>query len=79
MTEHEEVHLDADPMLFLALVIEDQIALVESIDKASDMFGGMPGMGSLAGGVADVGREKIAEAQEALDRLIEEDTTWRSV
>lgn len=73
----EDIEFDADPMLFLAMVIEDQIALVESIDTAGEMFGGMPGMGSLAGSVADVGREKIAEAQAALDALIEEDTSWR--
>lgn len=73
----DDFDLDVDPMLFLALVIEDQIALVETLDIAGDPFGGIPGMSSLTEGVADVARRKIAEAQADLDRLIEADTTWQ--
>jgi hypothetical protein len=67
----EGVHLNIDPMLFLGLVIEDQIAMIDSLT-------GMPfGDPSITAGVIEVAHEKIAEAQAGLDRLIEEDTSWR--
>ena len=56
---------DVDPLLFYALAIEDQIAVL-------DMLVMFP-----MDGVADVAREQIAAAQVELDRLIDEDDTWR--
>ena len=63
----DDIEFDADPMLFLQTVVDDQIALVEAIEIAGDPFGG----------VADVARRKIAEAQADLDRMIKADKTWR--
>jgi hypothetical protein len=67
MTEHEEIHLDIDPMLFYATVIEDDLAILDMLDMAPGLFDGM----------AEIGHEKLAEAQTALDALIEADKTWR--
>jgi hypothetical protein len=67
MSEHEEVHLDIDPMLFFATVIEDDLAILDMLDMAPGLFPNM----------AEVGHQKLAEAQAALDALIEADTTWR--
>jgi hypothetical protein len=61
---------DVDPLLFYALTIEDQIAVLDMLT----MYPGAPG---LMDGVADVAREQIAAAQVKLDRLIDEDDTWR--
>jgi hypothetical protein len=66
----EGIHLNIDPVLFLGLVIEDQIAVIDMVEDMGDM-------GVHMAGVADVAREKIAEAQAGLDRMIEEDTSWR--
>jgi hypothetical protein len=74
----DEVHIDIDPMLFMQAVVDDQLVLIDSIKAAGEGFGGMPGLGSLADGVVEVGREKVAEAQEHLDQLIAEDPTWSS-
>ncbi len=65
----DEVHLDIDAMLFLQAVVDDNIALVDDLERS--------GLGALMSGVVDVGREKIAEAQAGLDRMIEADETWR--
>lgn len=70
----EEIDLDIDPMLFYAAIIEDRVEMLDSLAMAGDIGG------PLAAGVgeqmADICRTEIAQAQEQLDRLIEEDTTW---
>lgn len=76
MTEHEEVHIDVDPMLFYAMVIEDEMALIEVFDGAMGMLG-MPA--DVTAGVSGIAREKATEAQVQLDALIEADKTWRPV
>ena len=68
MAGHGEVHLDIDAMQFLQAVVDEQVELVEAIEET--------GMGALMTGVADIGREKIAEAQAGLDRMIVADETW---
>ena len=73
----DDFDLDVDPMLFLQMVVDDQLALVDTLSIAGDPFASIPGMSSLTDGVADVARRKIAEAQADLDRLIAEDTSWR--
>lgn len=73
MTEHDEVHLDIDPMLFLATYIEDQVELIDMLTGSAAMFG----VADLGDAVAGVAHEQIVEAQTALDNLIAEDTTWR--
>jgi hypothetical protein len=70
MAGHGEVHLDIDAMQFLQAVVDEQVELVEAIEET--------GMGALMAGVADIGREKIAEAQAGLDRMIEADDTWHT-
>jgi hypothetical protein len=69
MSEREEVHLDIDAMLFLQMVVDDNVQLVDDLERS--------GLGALMSGVVDVGYEKIAEAQAGLDRMIEADETWR--
>lgn len=66
-------HLDIDPMLFFALVIEDQIAVLDMFTTGAAGFP-VPG---LADGVADIARNQIASAQAELDTLIAADDTWR--
>jgi hypothetical protein len=70
------IHLDIDPMLFFAAVIEEQIEVMDMTDIAKDA-GGMLGMADMMSGVGDIARHQIEMAQESLDRLIAEDTTWR--
>ena len=72
MTEN----IDIDPMLFMQIVVDDHLALIDDLERAGALEDLMPGMGALAGGVADVGREKVAEAQLHLDTLIAYDSTW---
>jgi hypothetical protein len=69
-------HIDIDPMLFMQIVIDDHLALIDDLTQAGALEDLMPGMGALAGGVADVGREKVAEAQLHLDTLVAYDSTW---
>jgi hypothetical protein len=72
MTEH----IDIDPMLFMQIVIDDHLALIDDLAQAGALEDLMPGMGGLADGVAEVGREKVAEAQTHLDMLVTADPTW---
>lgn len=60
-------------MLFYAVVIEDQIALIEMMTVGST-FPGVPGLGE---GVVGIARRQIESAQTILDGLIEADTSWR--
>jgi hypothetical protein len=74
-----DAHIEIDPLLFMQAVVDDHLELIESIEDAGAAFGpmiGMPGMDALAGSVADVGREKVTEAQEHLDMLVATDPTW---
>jgi len=73
----DDFDLDIDPMLFMQLVVDDHLELIDSITSAGAAFGPVPGMGSLADGVAEVGREKLAEAQAHLDMLVATDPTWK--
>jgi hypothetical protein len=70
----EEIHLDIDPMLFYAMVIEDEMDLIGVFDGAMGMLG-MPA--DVTAGVSGIAREKIEQAQAELDALIEADKTWR--
>jgi hypothetical protein len=71
----EEIHLDVDPMLFYAIVIEDELALLDAM--TNPIMGDMFSVTGFPEGMADIAREKAAEAQTALDALIEADKTWR--
>jgi len=64
------VDIDIDPMLFYAAVIEEQLDVLDMVADMGAIFVHMEG-------VADIAHEHLASAQEALDRLIEEDTSWR--
>jgi len=61
---------DIDPMLFFAVAIEQEIEGLEVTDMLPPEIGA---------GVAEICHANIASAQAALDRLIEEDTTWKLV
>jgi hypothetical protein len=79
MMTSDNFDLDIDPMLFMQMVVDDHLALIDDLERAGDSFGpmiGMPGMGALADSVAAVGREKVAEAQTHLDLLVAADPTW---
>jgi hypothetical protein len=71
----EEVHLDIDEMLFFAAVIEEQVEVLDAIENP--IMGDMFSIAGLGEGVAEICREQIRTAQEALDALIEADKTWR--
>ena len=68
MAKRAAVNISIDAMLFLQAVIDEQVELVEDLTSMGEMFAG----------VAEVGYEKIAEAQAGLDRMIEADGTWQT-
>jgi hypothetical protein len=81
MTSDDDLfNIDIDPMLFMQMVVDDHLALIEDLERAGDSFGpmlGMPGLTGMAQSVAEVGREKVAEAQAHLDTLVAADPTWQ--
>jgi hypothetical protein len=79
MSEREKINLDLDPMLFMQAAVDEQLAMLGSLDLAAAMGGGMPGMFGILDAMSEVGTEKIVEAQTALDTLVENDPTWRAL
>jgi hypothetical protein len=77
MSEHDDIHLDIDPMMFMQMVVNDHLSLIDDLTGADPMFEVMPGMAEMAEAVAGVGREKVAEAQTHLDMLVAADPTWK--
>jgi hypothetical protein len=70
-------HLDIDPMMFMQMVVNDHLSLIDDLTGVDPIFEVMPGMADMAQSVAEVGREKVAEAQTHLDLLIAADPTWK--
>ena len=68
-----EIHIDVDPMLYLAAFIEDNLDTIDHLKSAGDMMGAP----EFAGAVASVGHDAIAHAHEQLESLIAADKTWQ--
>jgi hypothetical protein len=68
--------IDIDPMMFMQMVVNDHLSLIDDLTGVDPMFEVMPGMAEVAQSVAEVGREKVAEAQAHLDLLVAADPTW---